>query len=62
MTFHFDQDDALLKGFIGYFQGLSDESQKQAQELMEYQNLVVEELFSKTSCLQKFSGQRTLLR
>ena len=39
MTFHFDQDDVVLKAFIGYFQGLSDESRKQAQELMEYQNL-----------------------
>ena len=36
MTFHFDQDDVVLKAFIGYFQGLSDESRKQAQE---YQNL-----------------------
>ena len=39
MTFHFDQDDVVLKAFIVYFQGLSDESRKQAQELMEYQNL-----------------------
>ena len=39
ITFHFDQDDVVLKAFIGYFQGLSDESRKQAQELMEYQNL-----------------------
>ena len=39
MTFHFDQYDVVLKAFIGYFQGLSDESRKQAQELMECQNL-----------------------
>ena len=36
ITFHFDQDDVVLKAFVGYFQGLSDESRKQAQE---YQNL-----------------------